>query len=94
MERISKQYGQEVNYLRLTREEKEQLEPFLRELGVRMRWMSAWVEDGVYMYEVQAENPYKIWAYLAGDGHSIPADYVRKQGDEEMTDWRISIYKR
>ena len=94
MVRITEQYGQETNLLRLTGEELEQLEPFLRALGVRMRSCVVWWEDGVRYHEVQAENPYKVWAYLAGNGRSIPADYVRKQGDDEMTDFRISTYKR
>ena len=94
MERITEQYKQPVNHLRLTGEELEQLEPFLRELGVRMRSMVVYWENGVRIHEVQAENPYKNWAYLAGNGRSIPADYVRKQGDDEMSDFRISNYKR
>lgn len=57
MERIDKEYGMDVNYLLLTKEEMETLKPFLEKLGVRMRWMKY---DGK-VFEVQAENPYKCW---------------------------------
>ena len=80
MERIDTQYGREVNYLRLTKEEMKTLEPFLVKLGVRMRWMSCY--QGVF--EVQAENPYKCW---------IGSD-ERKFADEDMSEKSRERYNR
>ena len=90
MEHITKEYGRDVNYMRITGSELEQLEPFLRALGVRMRAMVSWKEGDEWMHEVQADNPYKTWANLYADC----APYVKKQGDAEMTDDRIASYQR
>ena len=70
-----------LNLLTLTCEELTQLEPFLESLGVRCRITISDSETCT----IQAENPYKVWA-----GHPDS----KKIGDEAMTPFNISCYKR
>lgn len=70
-----------LSLLTLTHEELMQLEPFLESLGVRCRIT---ISDGETCI-IQAENPYRVWA-----GHPD----AKKIGDEAMTPFSISCYKR
>lgn len=80
MKHITEEYGQETNLLTLTHEELEQLEPFLKALGVRCRITICDSKECT----IQAHNPYKTWI--------SPTD--RKFADDEMTEFSINCYKR
>lgn len=45
--------------LKLTAEEYEQLESFLKSLGIELRTCSLWWEDGVRVGEYQARNAFR-----------------------------------
>lgn len=81
MKHITEEYGMETNLLTLTPEELEQLEPFLKKLGIRCR-TTTWNREEC---TIQAENPYKFWI-----GHPNG----KKIADDEMSDFRIKCYKR
>ena len=89
MEHITMQHGSETNLLKLTKEELDALEPFLRTIGVRMRTCVSYGGE----YEVQADNPYRQYAYAASFHERIPGEYVRKYADKCMTDDGIAVYK-
>lgn len=89
MKHITEEYGTETNLLQLTQEEYKQLEPFLRQLGIRCR-TTTW--DSKEM-TVQAENPYKYQLHSAAVGNSEIKRY-EQYADELMTDKYISLYKR
>ena len=84
MKHITEKYGQPCNLLSLNYEDYLALQNFLKPLGVRLRTT---IVDGGYngTCEIQGENPYKIWA-----GHP----HAKKLGDEAMSDFCISCYKR
>ena len=84
MEHIKRQYGQDVNYMRITGEELEQLEPFLKGLGVRVRKMVSWKEGETWYHDIQAENPYK----------SVARGHDREFADRMMSDEMIAVWKR
>lgn len=81
MKHITEEYGVETNELTLTWEEYKQLEPFLEKLGVRTRTI---ISDGEQL-TIQGENPYKTWAK-----HPM----CKEIADDEMSDFKISCYKR
>ena len=80
MKHIKEEYGQETNLLTLTHEELDQLEPFLKALGVRCRCTLYDSKECT----IQAENPYKFWI----DSKD------RKFADDDMTEFSIKCYKR
>lgn len=61
-----------------------ELEPFLLSLGIKSRVCSSECVNGVWMVEIQAENPYKFWCRKDD----------RKNADDEFTPFRLSCYKR
>ena len=83
LKHITTRYGQPCNHLELTSEELEELEPFLKELGVRCRTMVYTTKDGVENHVIQAENPYKFYI----------GKPERKHADECMTERGIRLYK-
>lgn len=89
MKHITEEYGTETNLLQLTREEYEQLEPFLRQLGIRCR---ATMWDSKEM-TIQAENPYKYQLHSAAVVNSEIKRY-EQYADELMTDKCLNLYKR
>ena len=82
MEHITEQYGEEANILMLSFDELEELEPFLKTLGVRLR-ITAWYGNTC---KIQAENPYKDYSYFDSK--------VKQLGDKAMSDREIRNYKR
>lgn len=61
MKHITEEYGMTCNLLELTTEELKTLEPFLQNLGVRVRTMIYHTENGEGVHIIQGENPYKFW---------------------------------
>lgn len=84
MKHVTESYGKPVNDLVLTSNEYfNVLDPFLTSLGIRSRVCSMWSENGQYMVQIQAENPYK--GYISG----------REKGlaDAMMTPDAVACYK-
>ncbi len=84
MEHITMEYGQATNLLQLSGEELQALEPFLLQLGVRVRTTKAWTEGGRWIEVIQAENPYQSL---------MPLD-LRARADSLMSPEAILWYKR
>ena len=80
MKHITEEYGMETNLLTLTHEEYTQLEPFLKQLGIRCRIT---MRDSKEM-TIQAENPYKYWI----------DDKGRRAADYDMSDDGILCYRK
>ena len=89
MKHIAEEYDMKTNLLTLTREEYAQLEPFLRQLGIRCR-VTTW--DSKEMI-IQAENPYKNELHIAAVS-DLEIKRYEQRADELMTDEYISLYKR
>lgn len=84
MKHITEEYGSPCNLLEISNKDLAQLEPFLKQLGVRVRSTMGWSKDGEYMSLIQAENVYYTW--------NTPKE--REQAKTHMTDFAISCYKR
>lgn len=69
--------------LKLTAEEYEELEPFLKSLGIELRTCSLWWENGVRIGEYQARNAFKTeLQYLDKEA------YGKVKADIEKGWWR------
>lgn len=82
MEHIREQYGSQVNYLKLTRDEYKALEPFLLALGVRSRVTQI---DTDRTYTIQAENVFKSCMTNRND---------REYAEHFLTNEMIEVYQR
>ena len=81
MKHITEEYGMETNLLTLNSEDLEQLEAFLKQLGIRCRCIT-WNRKEC---TIQAENPYKFWM-----GHPMGKELA----DKDMTEFSIKCYKK
>lgn len=81
MKHIKEEYGMETNLLTLTNEEFDQLEPFLKALGIRCRYTQFNSKECT----IQAENPYKFW---------IDHPDGRKLADKDMTEFSIACFRK
>lgn len=73
----------ECHTLKLTNEERDELKPFLDSLGIELRPCSMWCENGVWVGEYQARNPFK------NELHYVDADrYEMVKKDIEKGWWR------
>jgi len=81
MEHITKEYGMEVNFIKVSKDEYKALEPFLLALGVRTRVTI--ISNGEYT--IQAENSYKTW---------MSSSYDRKNAENQLTGYALECWKR
>ena len=81
MEHITKEYGMDVNFLKVSKDEYKVLEPFLLALGVRTRITT--IEGNEYT--IQAENSYKTWM-------NNPHD--RKCAEDQLKGFTLQCWQR